>query len=79
MQIELQILDFFLKRKYKGIDYSNLMILDRYLVHSKKETNYTGVYLNDKIKEMLENNMITENQKKEYSISAKGLEYLSKH
>lgn len=79
MKIEIKILNFFLLRKNNGIDYTNLINLDRYLVHSKKEKEYLGIRLSEKIQEMLKENLITTINNKEYSITPKGLQYLEKN
>ena len=79
MKIEIKILNFFLLRKNNGSEYSNLINLDRYLVHSEKEKKYLGIYLSEKIQEMLKDDLINTNNNKEYSITSKGLQYLKKN
>ncbi|WP_334126777.1 hypothetical protein [Empedobacter brevis] len=79
MKIEIKILNFFLLRKNNGSEYSNLINLDRYLVHSEKERKYLGIHLSEKIQEMLNKNLITKNNNQEYAITSRGLQYLEKN
>ena len=76
MNIENKILKFFLLSKESGREYSDLITLDRYLVHSQKETGFLGNTLSNKIQELLNNKLIQENEEKKYSITQEGLDYL---
>ena len=79
MNIENKILKFFLLSKETGREYSSLVTLDRYLVHTQKETVFLGSTLSNKIQELLKNNLLQENDEKKYSITQKGLDYLNQH
>lgn len=76
MTIENKILKFFLLSKESGREYSSLSTLDRYLVHTQKETKFLGNALSNKIQELLKNNLVKQNEEKKYSITQKGLDYL---
>lgn len=78
MRIEIKILKFFLLSKENGREYSSLSTLDRYLVHVQKETKFLGGLLSNKIQELVKNKLIEENEQK-FSITEKGIDYLSQH
>jgi len=76
MTIENKILKFFLLSKEGGREYSSLVTLDRYLVHTQNETEFLGNALSNKIQELLKNNLVQLDEEKKYSITQKGLNYL---
>ncbi len=77
--MENKILKFFFLRKEKGNTYSNLITLDRYLVHVEKDMSCLGLSLREKIRDMIDQNLLSENNEQKYSITPKGLEYLEQH
>jgi hypothetical protein len=78
MNIEIKILKFFLLSKESGREYNSLVTLDRYLVHTQKETKFLGSLLSDKIQELLKKRFIQEDKQK-FSITKKGIDYLNQH
>ena len=77
--MENKILRFFLLRKEKGSTYSSLISLDTYLVNVEKDMSCLGSSLSEKVQDMVNQNLLSENNERKYSITQKGIEYLQQH